>query len=304
MRVVRTFADVRTESVGSVGLVPTMGFLHEGHLSLIEEAVRRNDTIVVSVFVNAMQFNGDSDLDAYPRDLERDVALAKAAGADVVFAPDDSHMFVSDPKAVVSVASVGEYMEGVHRPDHFVGVATVVAKLLAGTQPDVAYFGRKDAQQLAVVTTMVRELSFPTRIDGLPIVREQDGLALSSRNVHLDPRLRGRALLLSGALSDVADAFEAGQRNAAALIRVARAKLESDVDLTIDYVSVARGADAQPLERTSSVVSESFLAVAARVGDVRLIDNVFLDPDTNKADRGIRLSAPSILYGGSHAAHH
>lgn len=304
MRVLHTFADVRTERGGRIGLVPTMGALHEGHMSLIEEAALHSDTVVVSVFVNTMQFNDDSDLAAYPRDLERDVSLAEAAGADIVFAPDDAYMFASDPKTVVSVASVGEHMEGVHRPGHFVGVATVVAKLLAGTQPDVAYFGRKDAQQLAVVTTMAHELSFPTRIDGLPTVREPDGLALSSRNVNLDPRLRDRALLLSGALSDVADAFEAGQRDGAALIRTARARLESDVDLGIDYVAVARATDARPIEPTNSIVSECFLAVAARVGDVRLIDNVFLDPDTHKADRGTRLSTPSILYGGSHAAHH
>ncbi len=171
MKIVHTFDDVRAVSDDSVGLVPTMGFLHEGHLSLIRAASDKNDTVVVSVFVNPLQFTEASDLDGYPRDLDRDAALAERSGANVLFAPDVSHMYPSEQRATVTVAHVADGMEGAHRPGHFAGVATVVAKLLAGVRPDTAYFGRKDAQQLAVVTTMARDLSFPTRIDGLATVR-------------------------------------------------------------------------------------------------------------------------------------
>ncbi len=296
MKIVHTFDDVRSVSDGRVGLVPTMGFLHEGHLSLIEAADDHNDTVVVSVFVNPLQFDEDSDLDAYPRDFERDVALAERAGADVVFAPDVLYMYPSSQRANITVSYVAEGMEGAHRPGHFVGVATAVAKLLAGVQPDIAYFGRKDAQQLAVVTTMARDLSFPTRIDGLPIVRESDGLALSSRNVRLDPDLRASALKLSKALFEAADTFEAGERTADTLVHIARSHLPGRSDLHVDYVEVARAVDAQPVE---TIDAESFLAIAVRVRDVRLIDNVHLDPDTGTADRGTRLAAPSILYGDS-----
>lgn len=296
MKIVHAFDDVRSVSDGRVGLVPTMGFLHEGHLSLIEAARGQNETVVVSVFVNPLQFNEDSDLDEYPRDLDRDAALCETAGADVVFAPDVSHMYPSKQRATVTVGYVAEGMEGAHRPGHFAGVATVVAKLLAGVRPDNAYFGRKDAQQLAVVTTMARDLSFPTRILGLTTVRESDGLALASRNVRIDPGLRESALKLSEALFDAADAFEAGHRGAESLVHIAMDRLAVGRDLQVDYVEVARAEDARPI---ATIDTESFLALAAGVGDVRLIDNVHLDPDTGIADRGTRISGPSILYGGS-----
>jgi pantoate--beta-alanine ligase len=296
MKIVHTFDDVRSVSAGSVGLVPTMGFLHEGHMSLIGAASHQDDTVVVSIFVNPMQFNETSDLDGYPRDLDRDAFLAEEAGADVLFAPDASHMYPSEQRATVTVAHVAESMEGVHRPGHFAGVATVVAKLLAGVRPDNAYFGRKDAQQLAVVTTMARELSFPTHIVGLTTVREPDGLALASRNVRLDPDRRQSALKVSEALFDAADAFEAGQRTTEALVGIALDRLALGKDLNVEYVEAARVEDATPI---ATIETESFLALAARVGGVRIIDNVHLDPDTGIADRGTRLTAPSILYGGS-----
>ncbi len=296
MKIVHTFDDVRSVSAGSVGLVPTMGFLHEGHMSLIGVASDQNDMVVVSIFVNPMQFNETSDLDAYPRDLDRDAALAERAGADVLFAPDVSHMYPSEQRATVTVARVAQGMEGVYRPGHFAGVATVVAKLLAGVRPDNAYFGRKDAQQLAVVTTMARDLSFPTHIVGLTTVRESDGLALASRNVRLDTDLRESALKLSEALFDAADTFEAGERTTEALVGIAADRLALGRDLHVDYVEVARAADATPI---ATIDTESFLALAARVGDVRIIDNVHLDPHTGIADRGTRLIGQSILYGGS-----
>lgn len=295
MRVVGTFGEVRELSVGTVGLVPTMGFLHEGHLSLIEAAAKDNDTIVVSLFVNPLQFNEAGDLDRYPSDLDRDRSMAEAAGADILFAPDVSYMYGADPRTSIGIAGVADAMEGAHRPGHFDGVATVVAKLFAGTQPDASYFGRKDAQQLAVVRTMAGDLSFPTRIVGMPIVREADGLALSSRNVQLDTDARVRAVALSSAMFDVADAFDSGERGAGRLIDIATSRLSTAQDIEVEYVEVARAVDASV---ASSVESLSFLAVAAIVGGVRLIDNVHLDPMAGVADRGIRLTEPSTLYGG------
>ena len=296
MIIVESFDAVRETATGSVGLVPTMGFLHEGHLSLIEEAARNHHTVVMSLFVNPLQFGEASDLDRYPRDLERDVDLAGAAGADIVFAPTVDYMYPEAPATTVTVAGVADAMEGATRPGHFAGVATVVAKLFAGVQPHAAYFGRKDAQQLAVVTTMARDLSMPVDVVGLPIVREADGLALSSRNVRLDPDARTIATALSRALVHGADLFEAGERSVSVVRDSVRSTLvEAGID-RIEYVELAD-------ETSAAVASEfsgrQFLATAARVGDVRLIDNVTLDSGTSTADRGVRLTEPSILYGGA-----
>lgn len=295
MRTVGTFEQARELSVGSVGLVPTMGYLHEGHLSLIEAARASSDTVVVSVFVNPLQFDQAQDLDAYPRSTDRDADLARSAGADVLFLPDDAAMFSTPPRTTVDVSCVSEAMEGVHRPGHFVGVATVVGKLFAGLQPDAAFFGRKDAQQLAVVTTLVSDLSFPIAVVGLPIVRESDGLALSSRNVRIPDRDRRSAAALSRAIFAAADRFEEGERSARELVATARNSLDHDMTEGVEYIQVANGDDAGIVE---DVTVASFLAIAARIGGVRLIDNVFLDPDTGGADRGVLLGKPSILYGG------
>lgn len=296
MKTVGTFAEVREITSGSVGLVPTMGFLHEGHLSLIEAARDAHDSVVVSLFVNPLQFNESTDLSGYPRDIERDAALAEAAGADVLFAPDVATMYPSKPRTRVEVAGVADTMEGARRPRHFAGVATVVAKLFAGCLPDSAYFGRKDAQQLAVVRTMAADLSFPVEVRGLPIIRESDGLALSSRNIRIEQQDRPDAANLSSALFAAADAFEAGQRSLDALREITRARLEADQTVDVDYVEIAEAADASIADRLERDV---FIAVAGRVGGVRLIDNVLLDPNTERADRGIRLERQSILYGGS-----
>lgn len=296
MIIVETFDAVRETAGGSVGLVPTMGFLHEGHLSLIEEATRHHDTVVMSLFVNPLQFGEASDLDRYPRDLDRDVELAGAAGADIVFAPTVDYMYPEPPATTVTVDGVADAMEGATRPGHFAGVATVVAKLFAGVQPNAAFFGRKDAQQLAVVTTMARDLSMPVEVVGLPIVREADGLALSSRNVRLDPDARATATALSRALFRGADLFEAGERSVAVVRDSVRGELlEAGID-RVEYVELAD-------ETSAAIASEfsgrQFLATAARVGDVRLIDNVTLDSGTSTTDRGVRLTEPSILYGGA-----
>ena len=292
MKIVGTFAETRALSYGTIGLVPTMGFLHEGHLSLIEAARAECDTVVMSVFVNPLQFDESRDLDRYPRDLERDATLAEAHGVDVVFAPETEEMYPDYPLTRVVVTGVAEGMEGTHRPGHFGGVATVVAKLFAGTQADRAYFGRKDAQQLAVITRMGADLSFPIEVVPVPIVRERDGLALSSRNVFLEREDRKAALRISAGLMEAATAAEAGERVASHLESIVRVHLAG---MDVDYVALA---DASSTDRIAHLVGDSFLAVAVRVGPIRLIDNVFFrwDPDGVKADQGVRLKRPSALY--------
>jgi pantoate--beta-alanine ligase len=298
MIVTTTFAETRRVVSGVVGLVPTMGYLHEGHLSHIAKSSRVNDTTVVSLFVNPLQFNDPSDLDRYPRNLERDRDLAFSAGADVLFAPEVSEMYPGEPLTNVVVTRVTDYMEGARRPGHFEGVATVVAKLFAGLRPDVAYFGRKDAQQVAVVTTLARDLSFPVHIEAGSTVRETDGLALSSRNVFLSESERRRARSLSRGLFAAGDLVERGETDGEA---IEQACLNHLGDLDVDYVGLADQAQAQPLEVLDR---PAFLAVAASVGSIRLIDNVAIDSSGAgwAVDRGHRLSTASMLYGGTDAA--
>lgn len=296
MRILTTFDEVRLHAEGSVGLVPTMGYLHEGHLSLVERSIAECDTTVVSIFVNPLQFGDPSDLENYPRDLERDVSLAAEAGADLLFAPSVEYMYPTGAVTTITVEGVSDHMEGLHRPGHFAGVATVVAKLLAGVQPHRAYFGAKDAQQVAVVTTMARDLSFPVAIRSLPIVREAEGLAVSSRNVHLDRADRASALTLSRGLMRAADLFEDGCRSSDELVEAARAPMLADPGVMVDYVALADAATASPM---SDVAGTQFLAVAATVGSVRLIDNVSFDANRRMADRGTRLTGPSLVYGGT-----
>ncbi len=295
MRITRSFAEARAEASGTVGLVPTMGFLHEGHLSLIEAARASTDTVVMSLFVNPLQFDRDEDLVRYPRDLERDIELAAAAGADVVFAPDLQEMYPHEQLTRVTVANLSDEMEGPKRPGHFEGVATVVAKLLAGLQPDSAYFGRKDAQQLAIIRRMALDLSFSTAVIGQPIVREADGLALSSRNIFLSPEERRAALALGRGLMQAADLVEAGERGTAAIVGAVRAVTDERAELSLEYVTLATQELVEPID---TLTSPSFLALAAWSGSTRLIDNVHFDEalDGFQADRGSRLDAPSVLY--------
>ncbi|CAN5859980.1 pantoate--beta-alanine ligase [soil metagenome] len=289
MKIAATFGEVRESVSGRVGLIPTMGFLHEGHLALVDEARRRCDTVVMSVFVNPLQFDRTSDLDRYPRDLERDIALAGGAGVDVVFAPADEAMFAESPLTTVAVGEIGDTMEGEFRPGHFHGVATVVAKLLAGSRPDLAFFGRKDHQQLAIVRQMAADLSFPVDVVGLATVREPDGLALSSRNTFLSDRLRASSI--SRGLMAAADAVEEGVRSGSMLEGVVAKHLELD---SCDYVALA-SQDRCRLIKTLD--RPAFLAVAGWVGDVRLIDNVAFDlvGESFFADRGMTLDEPSEL---------
>ncbi|NNF68977.1 MAG: pantoate--beta-alanine ligase [Acidimicrobiia bacterium] len=289
MKIIGTFAETRALATGAVGLVPTMGFLHEGHVSLMERARRVCDTLVASLYVNPTQFDERGDFDRYPRDLDRDAAIAAAAGVDILFAPDDDEMYPNHPVTAVSLPALTDRMEGAHRPGHFEGVATVVAKLLAGIQPQTAFFGRKDAQQLAVISSMAADLSFPVDIVGGSIVREHDGLALSSRNIFIENR--DAACTLSSALMTAADAYERGVVDGAELESLV---VETVKGADVEYVELA---DARTTERLVSLDRPAFLAIAARVGSVRLIDNVFFSGSPLAADRGTNLDAPSLLYG-------
>jgi pantoate--beta-alanine ligase len=265
MLTVRTIAELRAwERTGTVGLVPTMGAFHEGHLSLIDAARAENDHVVVWLFVNPAQFNEQADLAAYPRDEARDAALAAAHGADVLLAPSVDEVYPPGFATTVTVEGLGDRLEGAHRPGHFAGVATVVTKMLNLVGADRAYFGAKDAQQVALVRRLVADLNIATEIVTLPIVREPDGLALSSRNVHLSREERERALALSRALREAAAAprDEAAAR-ASAVLR------DSGVDP--EYVAVVDPDTFQPATN-----GRALIAVAARVGSTRLIDNLEL----------------------------
>jgi pantoate--beta-alanine ligase len=292
MKIVQRFAEVRALTAGTLGLVPTMGFLHEGHLALVDAARRDCDTVVMSLFVNPLQFDETRDLSRYPRDLDRDAELAEGRGVDVLFAPELDEMYPQEPLTRVTVSGTTDEMEGAHRPGHFDGVATVVAKLFVGTRADRAYFGRKDAQQLATVARMAADLSIPIEVVPVSIVREQDGLALSSRNVFLSLDERRIALGISAGLMAAADAAEGGERDGLQLESIVRARLDG---VLIDYVALAGASSAS---RVDNLEEDAVLAVAARVGETRLIDNVILTVhgDTVVADRGTRLDEPSILY--------
>ena len=276
MRIVRTVAELR-EAVaaanGPVGLVPTMGALHRGHLALIERAAQDTGFVVVSLFVNPAQFEEQGDLAAYPRDEERDARLAEEAGAHLLFAPSVDEVYPDGFATTVSVAGVTEPMEGAHRGrGHFDGVATVVTKLFNMVRPDVAYFGQKDAQQLVVIRRLVRDLDIPVRIEAVQTVREPDGLALSSRNVHLRGDDRERALALSRALAAAESAIAAGERDAHA-IRDRALQAMTDFGVEPEYLELVSPESLDPVERVNGRV---LVAVAARVGDTRLIDNAVI----------------------------
>lgn len=293
MRITASFAETRNVASGTVGLVPTMGFLHEGHLALLEAARAASDTVVMSLFVNPLQFNREDDLARYPRDLERDVELATAAGADVVFAPEVDEMYPGEQLTRVNVNRLSDGLEGPHRPGHFEGVATVVAKLFAGIQPQAAYFGRKDAQQLAIVRRMAADLSMPIDVVGVPIVREVDGLALSSRNIFLSRAEREAALQLNRGLMSAADLVESGETDVGSIAGAVYGEIAAGLD--VEYVAMAGQDLVQPL---AVLDRPAFLALAAWSGRTRLIDNVHFDAGDRGfvADRGVRLDDSSVLY--------
>ena len=256
-----------------IALVPTMGALHEGHLALVDEARRRADAVVMSVFVNPLQFGPGEDLARYPRDLARDRALAAGRGVDALFVPTQAMMYPPGAATRVVPGPSAERWEGAARPGHFVGVLTVVAKLFHLAEPDVACFGRKDVQQAVLIRQMVRDLDWPLELAVVPTVREPDGLALSSRNVYLKPEDRRSALGLSAALRAAHDAWRVGERRAAVIETHARRVLATHPDLAVNYVAVV---EPETLAPVTEVARDTVVALAGRVGDTRLIDNIIL----------------------------
>lgn len=280
MRTVRTVADVRAavrdarSRSAAVGLVPTMGALHDGHLSLVRRARDENDLVVMSLFVNPTQFGPNEDLASYPRDEARDSELAAAAGADILFAPPVDEVYPRGFSTTIHIAGITDVLDGAHRgPHHFDGVATVVTKLFQMVAPDAAYFGQKDAQQVLVIRRLVRDLDMPVRIVACPIVREADGLAMSSRNVYLDPAAREQATALNRALEAADAVVRSGETGADAVIAAAREVL-ARAGIEPEYLELRSPDDLAELDR---VDGGALLAVAAQVGRARLIDNRILE---------------------------
>ena len=276
MRTVITLAELRSARQnlpGSVGLVPTMGYLHEGHLSLVRRARQECDQVVVSIFVNPTQFGAQEDLSRYPRDLERDLRLLEPLGTDLVWLPTAGIMYPPGFQTWVEVETITRPLEGAMRPGHFRGVATVVAKLFNAVQPEKAYFGQKDAQQAAVIRRMARDLDFPVEIVICPIVREPDGLAMSSRNVYLDPEQRKAATVLYRSLSAAKQAYQAGERDAEEIRETMKEVLRKEPLAEVQYVSCA---DYDTLEELETVSGRALLSLAVLIGKTRLIDNMVL----------------------------
>jgi pantoate--beta-alanine ligase len=256
-----------------VGFVPTMGYLHEGHLSLVRRALGENKSLVVSIFVNPTQFGPQEDFNAYPRDTERDLTLLRREGIDVVLLPEAEEMYPADFNSWVVVQGITEMLEGASRPGHFRGVATIVAKLFNIVQPNRAYFGQKDAQQALVIEKMVNDLNMSPEIIVSPTVRETDGLALSSRNVRLDPEDRRASLVLWKSLKLAQQLWADGERSADRLRRQMIALIEGEPGARIDYVSIA---DARSLRELDEIDRPALVSLAVWVGKTRLIDNVIL----------------------------
>jgi pantoate--beta-alanine ligase len=256
-----------------IALVPTMGALHEGHLALVDRARERAGCVVMSLFVNPLQFGPSEDFARYPRDRERDVQLAEARGVDIMFAPQPDELYRTGRAVSVVPTALASRWEGASRPGHFTGVLTVVAKLFNIVQPNVAVFGQKDIQQATLIRAMVRDLDFPIEIVVAPTVREQDGVALSSRNAYLSTPDRERARILSRALFAVRDAFTHGERSTAALEALGNSLVRSEPRITVEYLAVMDPETLEPVELASR---GSIVAIAARVGQTRLIDNVIL----------------------------
>lgn len=258
-----------------LGLVPTMGALHEGHLSLVRAARAQCDSVVASIFVNPTQFGPKEDLSKYPRRFDRDCQLLEQEGVDIVFAPPVEEMYPSGAVTWVVVEGLSEKLDGRSRPGHFRGVTTVVAKLFHIIEPDMAFFGQKDAAQLAVIRRMVRDLNFPVEIVVCPIVREPDGLAMSSRNAYLAPEERGRALVLQRSLLQVQQRFLAGERNSGKLTSAGRLVFADEPQVRLDYFEIV---DPWTLDPVADISQRTLAAAAAWVGSTRLIDNIVLEP--------------------------
>jgi len=254
----------------TIAFVPTMGFLHEGHLSLLREGRERGDILVLSIFVNPTQFGPNEDLDSYPKDLQQDIKLAKLCGVDVVFTPDNKAMYPDNYATYVHVEGLTETLCGAKRPGHFRGVATVVTRLFNIVQPTVALFGKKDFQQLAVIKRMTADLNLPIEIVGMPIIREKDGLALSSRNSYLSTDERQQALALSDAAQQVKVAVRQGEHDCKTLLRLAQERIKREVNARIDYIQICHD---ETLKSSVQVDDHSILLMAVYIGKTRLIDN-------------------------------
>lgn len=278
---VRAAVRAARNSGKRIGLVPTMGALHEGHLSLVRAAKVASDFAVVSIFVNPTQFGPTEDLAKYPRSYDRDRTLLEEEGADLLFVPNVEEMYATGETTWVTVEGLSEKLDGKSRPGHFRGVATVVAKLFHIVEPDTAYFGQKDAAQLAIIRRMVRDLRFPVKIIGCPIVRDPDGLAMSSRNTYLNTEQRAAALALSRGLRKIEDLYWGGERDAAILISAGKAEISPMPNVRLDYLEVV---NPETLDPVPAVTGRSLVAVAAYVGTTRLIDNVILSQDVSGAN--------------------
>ena len=281
MRVVRAAEEMRAlcraakARSGRLGFVPTMGALHAGHLSLVRAARTKSAVVAASIFVNPAQFGPEEDYTRYPRNLERDCGLFENEGVELVFAPEAGEMYREDSASWVIVDGLSDRLCGRSRPGHFRGVATVVAKLFHIVEPDVAFFGQKDAAQVAIIGRMVRDLKFALAIEVCPIVREPDGLALSSRNAYLGPAERKAALVLFRSLERARGLFEGGERNSFELMQAARHEFLAEPAVRLDYFEVV---DPDSLEPQPEISKKTLVAVAANVGCTRLIDNILLEP--------------------------
>ncbi|RKD21577.1 pantoate--beta-alanine ligase [Caminicella sporogenes DSM 14501] len=281
MKIIHTIKEIREEvkaarrSGKSIGFVPTMGFLHEGHLSLIKKAREENDFVVVSIFVNPTQFGPEEDLESYPRDLERDSRLSEEAGADVIFNPTAEEMYPEGYSTYVEIeGELTKKLCGISRPGHFKGVTTVVSKLFNIVTPDRAYFGQKDAQQVAVIEQMVRDLNFDVKIVPCPIVREKDGLAMSSRNTYLSKEERKAALILSKTLFKAEEMIKNGERNSTKIRDFIINNIKSEPLANIDYVEIV---DAKSLKYLNEIKGDVLIALAVKFGRARLLDNIRLE---------------------------
>jgi len=284
MKICGTISDARAACSDAragrkrLALVPTMGALHEGHLSLVRAAKAQCDAVAASIFVNPTQFGPNEDLSKYPRQLDRDRQLLESEGVDILFAPSVQEMYASGETTWVVVEGLSEKLDGRSRPGHFRGVTTVVAKLFHIIEPDAAFFGQKDAAQLAVIRRMVRDLNFRVEIVGCPIVREPDGLAMSSRNAYLNPDERRRALVLQRSLLRVQQEFQAGESNPIPLIAAGKDVFSREPQVRLDYFEIV---DPDTLDPVDHIAQKSLVAVAAYVGATRLIDNLLLAPQPN-----------------------
>ncbi|MFR2365920.1 MAG: pantoate--beta-alanine ligase [Eubacterium sp.] len=280
MKVVGTIKEVRElvkewkKNGETVGFVPTMGYLHEGHGSLITKARENNDKVVVSIFVNPMQFGPTEDLDSYPRDLEKDSKFCESLGADLIFRPEPEEMYHDDFSSYVDMSVLTEELCGLSRPVHFRGVCTVVTKLFNIVQPDNAYFGQKDAQQLAIIKHMVQDLNMDINVVGCPIVREEDGLAKSSRNTYLSPEERKAALILSKTVKLAKELIDAGEKDADVVVAKMKENIETEPMAKIDYVKAVNGLT---MQQQKEIKAPMLIAMAVYIGKTRLIDNMILD---------------------------